>query len=183
MNLSKLAVAAIAAGIAFSGCTTTTRRYAANETRQTVASFSEEDVNDVASRAVQDMFARGRIKLLPGANRAVMVVENVVNDTNSRGRDSEALAEALGQSLREALTNGDKAIVYNKEAAQFATVQVQPQYRLAGRLTERNLRMDNGDVQREYNLNLTLVDLQTGLEFWQKRIHVGKEVDKSRVTY
>ena len=29
-------------------------------------------------------------------------------------------------------------------------------------------------MQVEYNLNLTLIDLQTGLEFWQKRVHVGK---------
>ena len=70
-------------------------------------------------------------------------------------------------------------IVYNKEAAQYATVKVTPQYRLAGRLTERHLRQDNDDVQKEYNLNLTLVDLATGLEFWQKRVHVGKEVDAS----
>ena len=53
-----------------------------------------------------------------------------------------------------------------------------PQYRLRGRLTERNLRTDDDDYQREYNLNLTLIELETGLEVWQKRIHVGKLIDK-----
>ena len=174
-TLTAATLAAMVVG--FSGCTTTTRRYVANETRTAVAGFSEEDINDTISRAVQSICSQDRIKLQPGANRAVMIVENVLNDTLSRGRDAEALAEALGQSLREELTNGKKVIVYNKEAAQYATVKVEPQYILRGRLTQRNLRQDNGDVQIEYNLNLTLIDLQTGLEFWQKRVHVGKLAD------
>lgn len=179
----KILILPILAGalVATCGCTTTTRRYAAGEVRQTVAGFSEEDINDTISRAILSISSQDRIKVQPGANRAVMIVEDVTNDTLSRGRDAGALAEALGQSLREELTNGGKVIVYNKEAARFATVKVEPQYRLAGRLTERNLRQDNGDFQKEYNLNLTLVDLQTGLEFWQKRVHVGKEVDKKNV--
>lgn len=177
--LAATALAAIAAG--FAGCTTATRRYAANETRQTVSGFSEEDINDTVSRAVQSVCSQDRIKLQPGANRAVMIVENVRNDTLSRGRDAEALAEALGQSLREELTNGGKVVVYNREAAQYATVKVSPQYILRGRLTQRNMRQDNGDLQVEYNLNLTMIDLQTGLEFWQKRVHVGKLADAANV--
>ena len=42
-------------------------------------------------------------------------------------------------------------------------------------------RQDDGDVQKEYNLHLTCVELATGLEFWQKRVHVGKLVDKKNV--
>ena len=169
-----MAVALVAAA----GCTTQTRRYAAGETRQTVAGFSEEDIDDTISRAVQNILALDRIKVPQGAGHAIVIVKNVVNDTNSRGRDASALAEALGQSLREELTNGGKVVVYNKEVAQYATVKVDPQYILRGRLTQRNLRQDDGDFQIEYNLNLTLVDIQTGLEFWQKRVHVGKLADK-----
>ena len=174
-TLLAAALAVLAAG--FTGCTTPTRRFAEGETRQTVSGFSEEDINDTVSRAIQSVCSQDRIKLQAGANRAVLIVEDVTNDTLSRGRDAGALAEALGQSLREELTNGKKVIVYNKEAAQYATVKVEPQYILRGRLTQRNLRQDNGDVQIEYNLNLTLIDLQTGLEFWQKRVHVGKLAD------
>lgn len=166
-----------------SGCATKTRRYAAGETRQTVAGFSEEDIDDTVSRAVRSVCDQDRIRLLPGANRAVMVVEDVVNDTMSRGRDAGALAEALGQSLREELTNGGRVVVYNREAAQYATVRVDPQYILRGRLTQRNMRQDDGDVQIEYNLSLTLIDIQTGLEFWQKRVHVGKLADAGNAMY
>ena len=167
--------------LGFTGCATATRRYAAGETRQTVSGFSEEDISDTVSRAIQSICSQDRIKTQPGANRAVVVVEDVTNDTLSRGRDAGALAEALGQSLREKLTNDGKVVVYNKEAAAYATVRVEPQYVLKGRLTQRNLRQDDGDMQIEYNLNLTLIDLQTGLEFWQKRVHVGKLADRRNI--
>ena len=157
----------VAATLATIGCATQTRRFVDSEKRQTVAGFSEEDIDDTISRAIQSVYSQDRIKLQAGANRAVVIVENVGNDTL-----------ALGQSLREELTNGGKVVVYNKEVAQYATVKVDPQYILRGRLTQRNLRQDDGDFQIEYNLNLTLVDIQTGLEFWQKRVHVGKLADK-----
>jgi PBP1b-binding outer membrane lipoprotein LpoB len=160
------------------GCTTTTRRYAQGETRQTVAGFSEADIQDTVSRAVQSILSQDRIKLSQGANRAVLSVDNIVNDTMSRGFDASVLAENIGQSLREALTDSGKVVVYNKSVAQYAQVQVTPQYILLGRLTERHMRQDNSDIQKEYNLNLTLVEVATGLEFWQKRIHVGKLVDR-----
>ena len=168
--------ALVAAGS--SGCATQTRRYAVNETRQTVAGFSEEDINDTVSRAIQSICAQDRIKVREGENRAIVIVEDVTNDTMSRGRDAGVLAEAIGQSLREELTNGRKVVVYNREAGQYATVKVTPQYILRGRLAQRNLRQDNGDFQLEYNLHLTLIEIETGLEFWQKRIHVGKLAEK-----
>lgn len=178
MKLSKsiltvVVTAFVAVGI--SGCTTQTRRYAANETRNTVAGFSEEDIDDTVSRAIQSICSQDRIKVREGENRAIVIVEDVTNDTTSRGRDAGVLAEALGQSLREELTNSDKVLVYNREAAQYATVKVSPQYILRGKLSQRNMRQDDGDLQLEYNLNLTLIDIQTGLEFWQKRVHVGKQ--------
>lgn len=162
---------------AMTGCATTTRRYASGETRQTVAGFAEVDIQDTVSRAVQSILSQDRIRLKDGSNRAILSVDNIVNDTMSRGYDASVLAESIGQSLREELTNSGKVVVYNKSVAQYAQVQVTPQYVLLGRLTERHMRQDNGDIQKEYNLNLTLVEVATGLEFWQKRIHVGKLVD------
>ena len=60
-----LAVALFAA----SGCATQTRRFAAGETRQTVAGFSEEDIDDTVSRATQNILALDRIKEPAGAKR------------------------------------------------------------------------------------------------------------------
>ena len=181
-QMNRLLVSALALATAvFSGCTTPTHRYVEGETRAEVAGFSEYDINDTVSRALQSVISQDRIKLQPGANRAVMIVEDVVNDTLSRGNEAAGLANSIGQSLREELTNSGKVVVYNKEVAQYAKVRVEPQYILRGRLVERTLRMDNSDYQKEYNLNLTLIELSTGLEFWQKRIHVGKLVDRKNL--
>ena len=180
--MKKLIVPAFAAAlVAVSGCTTPTHRYVAGETRAEVAGFSEYDINDTVSRALQSILTQDRIKVQPGANRAVMIVEDVVNDTLSRGNEAAGLANSIGQSLREELTNSGKVVVFNREVAQYAKVRVDPQYILRGRLVERTLKMDNSDYQKEYNLNLTLIELATGLEFWQKRIHVGKLVDRKNI--
>jgi len=180
MNKVMMSVVSVSACVIV-GCTTATHRYVEGETRSEVAGFSEYDINDTVSRAIQSVVSQDRIKLQAGANRAVMIIEDVVADTTSRGSEAAGLANSIGQSLREELTNGGKVVVYNKEVGQYAKVRVEPQYILRGRLTERNLRTDNGDYQREYNLNLTLIEISTGLEFWQKRIHVGKLVDKKNV--
>ena len=180
--MNRLTVPAMAlTALALFGCTTATHRYVEGETRSEVAGFSEYDINDTVSRAIQSVLSQDRIKLQPGANRAVMIVEDVVADTTSRGREAAGLANSIGQSLREELTGCGKVVVYNKEVGQYAKVRVEPQYVLRGRLTERNLRTDDGDYQREYNLNLTLIEIATGLEIWQKRIHVGKLIDKKNV--
>lgn len=170
--------ACLAAALAAAGCATKTHYVPAGATVQAVGAFSQDDVDYCISQAVQSILSQGRLSSADGSRR-VLVVENVVNDTLSRGSQSDALAEALGLSLRENLTNSGKVVVFNKRAAQYATVRVDPQFTLHGRLTQRNLRQDDGDVQIEYSLNLQLVELATGLEFWQKRIPLRKIADSA----
>ena len=180
MNLSKmLAIAAsCAAPVLMTGCATPTRYVPQGGTVAAVGGFSRDDIDYTVSQAGQSMLAQGRLRSEDGS-RKVVVVENVVDDTLSRGAQSDALAEALGLSLRENLTNSGKILVFNKSVAQYATVRGDPQLTLHGRLTQRNLRQDNGDIQVEYSLNLQLVDLATGLEFWQKRIPLRKIADRA----
>ncbi len=180
MNLSKmLAIAACCAvPVLMTGCATPTRYVPQGGTVAAVGGFSQDDIDYTVSQAVQSMLAQGRLRSEDGS-RKVVVVENVVDDTLSRGAQSDALAEALGLSLRENLTNSGKILVFNKSVAQYATVRIDPQLTLHGRLTQRNLRQDNGDIQVEYSLNLQLVDLATGLEFWQKRIPLRKIADRA----
>jgi len=180
MTISKIfAAATCCAAIALgTGCATTTHYIPQGGTVAAVGGFSQDDVDYTVSQAVQSLLAQGRLRSDDGS-RKVVIVENVINDTLSRGSQSDALAEALGLSLRENLTNSGKIIVFNKRAAQFATVKVDPQLTLLGRLTQRNLRQDNGDIQIEYSLNLQLIDLATGLEFWQKRTPLRKVADRA----
>ena len=158
----------------FVGCATKTHYVGQGGKVVAISAFTQDDVDDVVSRAVQSIISLDRIKVPEGASRAVMVIRDVTNDTLSRGRDADALAEMLGQSLREELTNCGKVVVYNEKTASSATVKITPQYMLYGRLVQRNLRQDNGDIQIEYSLHLQMVELATSLEFWQKRIPLRK---------
>ena len=181
MKRSIRGLAAVVAVVTVAGCTTPTHRYAEGEARATVAGFSEFDINDVTDRAIAALMSSGRMSPRAGAVRAVVVADDVIADTTCRGSEATGLADTLGISIRERLSASGKVDVFNERAAQGAKVQIVPQYRLRGRLTERNLRTDDNDYQREYNLNLTLIELETGLETWQKRIHVGKLIDKKNL--
>ena len=174
-----LATAAVVVAVA--GCSTPTHRYAEGEVRSTVAGFSEFDINDVTDRAIAALMSSGRLRPAAGAVRAVVVADDVIADTTCRGSEATGLADTLGISIRERLSASGKADVFDERAAQGAKVRIVPQYRLRGRLIERNLRTDDDDYQREYNLNLTLVEIETGLEIWQNRVHVGKLIDRKRL--
>jgi hypothetical protein len=89
--------------VGFTGCTTTTRRYAAGETRRTVSSFAEEDINDTVSRAVQSVCSQDRIKLQAGANRAVLIVDiaQKLSLLSQRADDMQRELDALKAPLNE----------------------------------------------------------------------------------
>lgn len=159
------------------GCRTKTQ-YIGPGQAQIIGGFNQDDIDAAINAAVTSILTLDRIKVPAGSNRAIIAINNVQNDTLSRGRDAEALAEALGISLRSYLTNCGKVIVYNAQVGQYATQQVAVQYTLYGRLTQRNLRQDDGDIQIEYNLNLQLVENATGLEFWQQQIPIRKLADR-----
>ena len=149
---------------------------------QTVAGFSEKDIQICVNRAVANILNMqpNRIVPPPGSDRAVVVMKSIV-DTMSRGRDAAALSEALEIEFAQQLTDSGKIIVYDKNAARYAQVSVEPQYQFIIRLTERILRQDDGDAQKEYNMNLQLLNLKTGLVFWQRRVPLRKLVGEDNI--
>lgn len=175
--------AAVAVALA-TGCTTKTAIVPNGPgMAEVVSGFSQDDVDYVIQQAVYSVLSQDRIKVRPDSNRAVLVVENVVNDTMSLGSSAEALALNMGQRLRRDLTNCGRVVVYNTQYGQYAAVQAKPEYALTGRLVQRNMRKDNGDYYKEFALNLTLVELDTGFEFWQEYIPLRKVVDKKNLMY
>ncbi|MBQ7694714.1 MAG: hypothetical protein IJT50_06275 [Lentisphaeria bacterium] len=149
---------------------------------QNVAGFSEKDIQICVKKAVDTILGMQPNRLVPpqGSARAVVVMKSTV-DTISRGRDAAALSEALQIEFAQQLTDSGKIIVYDKNVGQYAQVNVEPQYLFTIRLTERILRQDDGDAQKEYNMNLQLLDLKTGLAFWQRRIPLRKLVDEKNI--
>ena len=170
------------------GCATKTSYISDNGTlengkaAQTVAGFSERDIQICVNRAVSTILNMqpNRIVPPPGSDRAVVVMKSTI-DTMSRGRDAAALSEALQIEFAQQLTDSGKIIVYDKNVAKYAQVSIEPQYLFTIRLTERILRQDDGDAQKEYNMNLQLLNLKTGLVFWQRRIPLRKLVGEKNI--
>ena len=160
------------------GCATTgTRIIGPGETAAPTSDVNQDDIDYTVSIAVQSLLKHDRIKLLSGGTRAVTVVPNTKIDTTTRGSGADALAEAITYRLQEELTNCGKILVYDPDAAQYATVRVEPQYVLESVLRSRNVRQDNGRIQIEYSLNLKLIDRATGTQYWQKSVPLRKVTD------
>ncbi len=164
------------------GCVSTpTNILAPGETAQATSDINLDDVEYTVSVAVQSLIKYDRIKMLPGGTRAVTVVPNTKIDTTRRGSGTEALAESITIRLQEELTNSGKILVFDPEAAQYATGNVPPvQYALISVLRSRNVQQDDGRIQIEYSLNLKLVDRASGLQYWQKSVPLRKVADRGR---
>ena len=179
--LSALVCAAALTGA--TGCATMERSHVVTRgTAEVVAGFSQDDIDWAVGQAVAKLNQFNARYAVDGARRVVNI-KDVTNDTLSRGINADALSEQLGQSLREELTNAGFFIVYNERmalaaAARGQPVTVLPEFVLYGKLQQRNMRRDGGNVYQEFSLNLQLVDVNTNLEIWQTRIPLQKGVDR-----
>lgn len=175
--------------VAMTGCMTQSRLIPQGATAEVVSGFSQDDIDSVVEQAIQNI-DQYSARYHKGAGRRVINVKSPFRiDTLSRGGQADALGESIEMSLKEKLMNHGSFIVYNEKmaAAVAATGQqaALPEFLLEGRLTQRNMRKDNGDVYQEFSLNLTMTcspyhptaELR-GLEIWQKRIPLRKEVDR-----
>jgi len=189
MNI-KLVTLALVAAVGICGCQTTSKYVHPDEDAKVTGGFSQKDFAYTVKVAVDSLrTASGRYRGANGARR-VLNVKNITVDTTDRGNAAAGLAEELGQYLREALTEDGCFVIYNEKLAAQALAQgasvPSPEFVLYGRLGERNVRKDNGDFYREYSLNLQLVGTAAsgrfaGLEVWQKRIPLRKEIDEDRI--
>lgn len=167
--------------LVLAGCRTpNTRTLVAGEQGGTTSGIALEDVEYAVAQAVQSLLRYDRIKLLPGGTRAITVVPNTIIDTTARGSGVAALAEDITLRLQSELTNSGKILVYDPEAAKYATNAPEVQYVLASVLRSRNVTQDNGLVQIEYSLNLKLIDKASGTQYWQKSVPIRKVTTRSR---
>ena len=177
---------AVAAALVAAGCATEqTRRIARGEDTEVTSGFAEADLNIVVSEAVQGINKASARYAKDDARRVVNVKPFTV-DTTARGSQASYLADSLKTMFEEALMGwdgeGGKFVVYNENfAAQTGRATVQPEFILTGKLSEQNVRRDNGNFYKENSLLLHLTDVATGFDFWQMRVPLQKAVDKSNV--
>ena len=197
--LMGLAVAALVAG-----CTTpTTRIDMRNDLGPAVAGLDYRDVQLAANQLMQSLFRSGRLDRGDG-QMYVMTVGKVKNDTMQRF-DTDILTSYITEDLmnnnkvmvtsamaatednRAGMINGARSVRGNAEFNQATVAQagqlVAPSHAIYGKVIQREIPMDNGDKQIEYYFQLRLVELATGLQWWQGQIPVVKRTDATTPTW
>ena len=197
--LMGLALAALVAG-----CTTSTTRIdLRNDRGPQVAGLDYRDVQLAANQLVQALYRSGRLDRGDG-QAYVMTVGKVKNDTMQRfdtdiltshiteelmngGKVMVTSAMAAGADNRDEMVNAARSVRGNAEFNQATVAQagqlVAPTHSVYGKIIQREIRMDNGDKQIEYYFQLRIVELATGLQWWQKQVLVGKRTDGSTPTW
>ena len=197
-----LMVLALAALVA--GCTTTTTRIdSRNDRGAQVAGFDYRDVQLTASRMIQAILRSGRFDRGDG-QMYVLAVSKVENDTMQRfdtdiltsyiteelmnsGKVMVTSAMAAKASNRDDMIHGARTARGNAEFNQNTVAQagqlVAPTHSLYGKVIQRELRMDNGDKQIEYYLQMRIVEIANGLQWWQKQEFIGKRADANTPTW
>ena len=197
--LMGLALAALVAG-----CTTpTTRIDLRNDRGPAVAGLDYRDVQLAANQLMQSLFRSGRLDRGDG-QMYVMTVGKVKNDTMQRfdtdiltsyiteelmnsGKVMVTSAMAAGVDNRDEMINGVRSVRGNGEFNQNTVAKagqlVAPTHSVYGKIIQREIPMDNGDKQIEYYFQLRIVELATGLQWWQKQAVIGKRTDARTPTW
>ena len=197
--LMGLALAALVAG-----CTTpTTRVDLRNDRGPQVAGLDYRDVQLAANTVLQSLYRSGRLDRGDG-QMYVMSVDRVKNDTMQRF-DTDIVTSYITQELmnnnkvmvtsamaatednRAGMINGVRSVRGNAEFNQATVAQagqlVAPSHTVYGKIIQREIPMDNGDKQIEYYLQLRIVELATGLQWWQGQVPIVKRADGSTPTW
>ena len=200
--LSGFALAALA--VVITGCATpTTRIDTRNDRGPQVASLDYRDLQEAASAMLQSLFRSGRLDRADG-QAYVMTVGKVKNDTPQRF-DTDTLTSYITEELmnsgkvmvtsamaatddnRDEMVNAARSVRGNAEFNQATVAKtgqlVAPTHSIYGKIIQREIRMDKGDKQIEYYFQLRIVELATGLQWWQKQHLIGKRTDGRTPTW
>ena len=195
-------------GLAFAaliaGCTTpTTRIDLRNDRGPQVAGLDYRDVQYAANEMLQSLFRSGRLDRGDG-QMYVMTVGKVKNDTMQRfdtdiltshiteelmnsGKVMVTSAMAASADNRDEMVNAVRSVRGDAEFNQNTVVNagqlVAPTHSVYGKIIQREVRMDNGDKQIEYYFQLRIVELATGLQWWQKQVPIVKRTGASTPTW
>jgi uncharacterized protein (TIGR02722 family) len=154
--------------------------------------LDERDFSTAAQDAVQKLLESGALDH-PGGGRYVVTISRVTNDTMQR-IDTDQLVK----KIRVQMLNSGKAVVTTAVGAAGAedamTMQVRelrasqefshanlahkgemvaPELSLSGKLIQHNATVDGGQ-RVDYEFQLTLTDLHTGLALWENETPISK---------
>ena len=204
INMKKIvmtfALAAMAVGII--GCQPpTTNIDTVNDTGKAVMALDYRDFQRAASVMIESMSKSPQLTK-PDGGRYVMAVSNIVNDTMQRididqltakieeellngGR--VVLTSAVGKNKVDNMVHDARELRDNDEFNQNTTAAkgqlIAPELSLAGKILQRNVKVDSKTQQIEYYFQLKVSDISSGLVIWQKEEVLGKRGSSKSVSW
>jgi len=205
MNAKLMLMLGLVGSVVMTGCRTpTTYVDTQNDTREVATGMDYRDLERAASQMVQSLMRSGRLDRADGG-AYVLAVSEVTNDTMQRGFDTSTLTSYITEELMNSgkvmvtsaleVTPGqrDKMITaarsvrgdaeFNQSTVAKQGQLVAPTHSLKGKIIERHPSLGNGDKQIEYWFQLQIVDLATGLQWWQKQVKIVKNADGKAATW
>jgi len=165
-----------------------------------VMALDYRDFDQAASKMIQSMLGSGALKK-EGGGRYVVATGRITNDTMQRIDTDQLMVKVereitnSGQAVMTAAVGpgSDELLLESRElrdsdefdtstTAQKRTL-IAPELTIAGKIFQRNIRLDRNRQQVEYYFQLKLSDVTTGLTFWQDEVLVGKRGSDRSVTW
>ena len=202
----------LAAMVLVAGCTTpTTNIDTYNDTGKAVMGLDYRDFEQAASSMVQSVVQSGAVNK-PGGGRYVMATSRITNDTMQYIDTDQLMAkieEELLNSGKVVFTSAVSGRVQGvkgesggstdvliqqsrdlRESDEFDQSNVAgkgqliaPELSIAGKIIQKNVKVDKNTQQVEYYFQLYVSDLTTGLRVWQREEFVGKRGSNKSVSW
>ena len=198
---TKILIIVMLTGLLTAGCSEpTTNIDIVNDEAGAVMALDYRDFDQAASKMIQSMLGSGALKK-EGGGRYVVATGRIINDTMQRidtdqlmvkieteilNSGQAVMTSAVGpdadQLLHETRELRDSDEFDTSTTAEKRTL-IAPELTIAGKIFQRNIRLDGNRQQVEYYFQLQLSDVKTGLRFWQDEVLVGKRGSDRSVTW
>ncbi|WP_169973142.1 penicillin-binding protein activator LpoB [Campylobacter sp. RM16191] len=206
---SKILTTAVLAAFLITGCATNQPVYTDGKATQVkkgdalTLGLDREDFEVAAETMIQSLLGDPAfVNLQPGV-RKVVAMGRVVNDTALR-IDTEKLTAKITQAMRRSgkfvLTSAvaaggaldsmshdvrelRKDDEFNQKTIAKKGSLVAPDFSLAGKIRQDNVKLSNGKTQVEYFFLLRLTDLNSGLVHWEDEKTIDKTGSSKSVTW
>lgn len=207
MKKLKLTVAVLTASLALTGCAQIgyTDGTAGQVKRGNALSLGldREDFDNAAETMIQSLLSDPAFVSIAPGQRKVIAMGRIVNDTPQR-IDTEKLTAKITSALRRSgkfiLTSAvaaggaldsmsedvrelrDNSEFNQKTIAKSGTL-VAPDFSLAGKIRQDNVKLSSGKVQVEYFFLLRMTDLNSGLVYWEDEQTIDKVGSSKSVSW
>lgn len=165
--------------------------------------LDREDFENAADVMIQSMLKDPAFANIAPNQRKVIAIGRIVNDTPQR-IDTDKLISKITIALRksgkfilttavaaggarDSMSEDVRSLRDNDEFNQGTIAKkgtlVAPDFSLAGKIRQDNVKLPNGKIQAEYFFYLSVTDLTSGLAYWEDEQTINKTGSKKSVTW